>query len=187
DPNKRLSAFYDLLKTKDSSYDNLLMPKDVHVSFDNHSYHILSKDLSSEEKSSNDRGEFADILIQDRTNSLLLAIEVKYLSSVNFNKDIMSNKKRLEKVLKSAMFYNMGFRHSKLVLLVDQSKWNASKTKDRIQSKIEEEKVNVAIVFWQDMFMFLHKEMEVEYFMGAQLSRKVPEKQLVRIPKIDIR
>lgn len=55
-------------------------------SFDYHSYLL---------ENSSDKGELADILIEDLTNRSVIAIEAKFLTDWNFDKDITANKRRI--------------------------------------------------------------------------------------------
>jgi len=56
------------------------------ASFDYHSYLL---------ENSSDKGELADILIEDLTNRSVIAIEAKFLTDWNFDKDITANESRI--------------------------------------------------------------------------------------------
>jgi len=92
----RFSKFALLLQRKaqeqgiDEISKDLFSVKDVHVSFDNHAYLVLGKEVG--------RGEFADIMVYDSKNKILVAIEVKYLSDWNYQKDIEGNAERINKI-----------------------------------------------------------------------------------------
>jgi len=80
----------------------------THVTFDFHGYLLNEK---------TDRGELADILIEDISNNSTVAIEVKFLSDWKFEKDIVTASKRLKALLDSKNVSS--FVH---VLLVTKSK-----------------------------------------------------------------
>lgn len=88
-----------------------LSPKSTHVTFDFHGY------LVDEES---DRGELADILIVDLVNKSAVAIEVKFLSDWQFEKDIQVASKRFDGLRLSNQISSFG-----QVLLVTGTKLKA--------------------------------------------------------------
>lgn len=89
---ERLQRFSALIqeslaqKLVDRSSPIVLHPETTHVSFDCYAYLLNRK---------SDRGEFADIMVHDVENKVLVAIEAKFLSDWNFEKDIKRNGERL--------------------------------------------------------------------------------------------
>lgn len=117
---RRLERFTKALYKKHKSTfsgpldeDFTLSPKTTHVTFDFHGY-LLDE--------GNDRGELADILITDLENNSAAAVEVKFLSNWDFEKDILSASRRFESLLASREISH--FVH---ILLITQSKLEASK------------------------------------------------------------
>ena len=88
----------------------LLKPGTTHVSFDNHLIQLTD--------SATDRGEFADVLLFDADSRALVAIEAKFLSNWEFEKDVKSNGERLEEARRL-----LGASSVTSVLLVSESKW----------------------------------------------------------------
>jgi len=99
---KRLRAFVKLIdnelkaKPKIGSPDIILSPKSTYVSFDNHLIQFKGeRNLVGVERV--DRGEFADILVRDLASKHFVAIEAKYLSNWDKEKDIERNRSRIIK------------------------------------------------------------------------------------------
>ncbi|MBN1243618.1 MAG: hypothetical protein JXA15_13025 [Spirochaetales bacterium] len=67
------------------------------ASFDYHSYLL---------ENSSDKGELADILIEDLANRSVIAIEAKFLTDWNFDKDITANAERI-KILRDKFQINV--------------------------------------------------------------------------------
>lgn len=94
-----------------------LAPESTRVTFDFHGYILDDR---------NDRGELADIFITDIKNRSAAAVEVKFLSNWNFEKDIGSASKRFESLLASEKISS--FAH---ILLLTQEKLKAGKRATR--------------------------------------------------------
>jgi hypothetical protein len=158
---KRLQDFQKLIndKNSDSIY---LSPENTHISFDNHSYGLLSND----EK---DRGEFADILIQDVKNKVIIAIEAKYLSDWEYEKDICKNKERIDKVKKK-----LGYNKSIQCLLLKQSKWEEAEKREKQTgsnyAKLKKNKSSVTIVFWEEIIDLCDEGIVISY-LKKQLNK----------------
>lgn len=111
----RLKSFVDLLERSrlGTGYvpkrHLLLDPTTTHVSFDNHAY------LFGE---SEDKGEFADIVLHDRGNEILIAVEAKFHSDWSYSKDIEANARRLSHIAE-----NLPTTEVLACLLVTEAKW----------------------------------------------------------------
>ena len=90
----------------------LLKAGTTHVSFDNHLIQLAD--------SATDRGEFADVLLFDSDSRALVAIEAKFLSDWDFEKDVKSNGDRLEEARRK-----LGASSVTSVLLVAETKWKS--------------------------------------------------------------
>jgi len=131
-----------------------------HVSFDNHAY------LFGVEA---DRGEFADILLHDPENKTMVAIEAKFLSDWNADKDIGANLKRIELIKNKLSEYKICF-----VLLVSRTKWDAVKKMcnhrdSNYRKYLNEYREKVAIAFWEDLLKLCRNDDVVRY-MENRLS-----------------
>ena len=116
----RLQAFCDLLSNCSRGGKNIsqepitLTPECAHVSFDNHGY--LFSGLGT------DRGEFADILVHDRSTSVVIPIEAKVHSNWSYEKDVISNERRLrliEREMPSARFF-FCFHYQSIMVLSER-------------------------------------------------------------------
>ncbi len=111
----RLQSFVDLLERSrlETGYvlkhHLILDPTTTHVSFDNHAY-LLGEN--------GDRGEFADIVLHDRGNEILIAVEAKFHSDWSYTKDIEANARRL-----SLIAENLSTTDVLACLLVTEAKW----------------------------------------------------------------
>jgi hypothetical protein len=130
----------------------------THVSFDLHAY-LLTRDLR-------DRGELADIVIHDRVSHSLVAIEVKYLTDWNFEKDIVSNQRRLQAV--ADLYPALTVAHC---LLLPESKWNhavkmASHPRSNLAA-LSNSPYRVAIVFWEELMAPFSDSPAASFLSGA--------------------
>ena len=140
----------------------MLTTESAHVSFDNHGY--LFSGLGT------DRGEFADILIHDRSTSVVIPIEAKVHSNWSYEKDITSNERRLrliEKEMPSVRFYPC--------LLLAESKWKActnQKTKEysNYRELIETNDCRTRVILWEEL-IDLASDDEVAAYVRGQLAR----------------
>lgn len=89
-----------------------LSEESTHVTFDFHGYLVDEK---------NDRGELADILIADIENKSVVAVEVKFLSDWDFEKDVIKASCRFRSLLTSRRISS--FAH---VLLITRDKLDAA-------------------------------------------------------------
>jgi len=104
----------------------LLKAGTTHVSFDNHLIQLTD--------SATDRGEFADVLLFDSDSRALVAIEAKFLSDWEFEKDVKSNGERLEEARR-----RLGASSVTSVLLVTETKWKnvvAQQGKEKSQYRL---------------------------------------------------
>jgi hypothetical protein len=100
----RLKSFAEMivigLKVRRSTDQEeiVLSPISTRVSFDNH---VVQFEERKKKRSLRvDRGEFADVLIRDLKNNVLIAIEVKYRSRVVREKDFIRNWIRIKQANK---------------------------------------------------------------------------------------
>ena len=112
----RLAAFADIINSSPrrgqaaSTKSVMLSIAATHISFDNHAY--LFADLAL------DRGEFADILLHDRSNQVVVPIEAKVYSNWSYDKDVLANERRLQ-----AIEAQMPGTHFVPCLLVTSKRW----------------------------------------------------------------
>ena len=94
---KRVKSFYKLLFQEGIDeedcfgdfvlHEGMKIPSAISVTFDFHGYLL---------EGARDRGELADILIQDHQNNIFIAIEAKSLTDWNYEKDITVNSGRIK-------------------------------------------------------------------------------------------
>ena len=164
----RLQAFCDLLSNCSRGGKNIsqepitLTPECAHVSFDNHGY--LCSGLGT------DRGEFADILVHDRSTSVVIPIEAKVHSNWSYEKDVISNERRLrliEREMPSARFFPC--------LLLTEGKWSActnqkSKEYSNYRQLIEANDCRTRVILWEELLDLASNDQVVAYVRG-QLAR----------------
>ena len=139
-----------------------LTPDSTHVSFDNHGYLFSGIGL--------DRGEFADVLIQDHSTRVMVAIEAKVQSNWSYNKDIASNEKRLKLIENEIPNLTMF-----PCLLLTESKWKASaRQKSRQHSNyqrlVESDGCRTRVVFWEEL-LAITNDIKVRAYIEDQLAR----------------
>lgn len=164
----RLERFCNLLtrpEEKGMGYDKRsinLNPSSTHISFDNHLY------LFSQLKT--DKGEFADILIHDKNNNVIIAIEAKLHSAWSYEKDIVSNTSRhdlIRNALPSVII--------KPVLLLLKYRWDYTKkqeSKDHsnyLRFKNDKE-CKFIVILWEQIRDLIDDEKVMGYF-EAQVNR----------------
>jgi len=140
----------------------ILHPAHTHVSFDNHLY------LFSELKT--DRGEFADILIHDKSNRTIVCIEAKLHSDWSYDKDILQNQDRhnlLKSVLPQTQFYS--------VLLISRYRWNQVKKKESDKDSNykrfrDGSECGSIVILWENLRDVIGNE-SVRLFLDSQLDR----------------
>ncbi|MEI8226467.1 MAG: hypothetical protein WCG82_11140 [Bacteroidota bacterium] len=89
----------------------------THVTFDLHAY-LFDRQT--------DRGELADIFIVDQVKSVCIAIEAKWLEDWDYEKDIISNNGRIQKLKEIGHFKNVY-----QCLLIKRSKLENGKKKEK--------------------------------------------------------
>ena len=175
----RLKGFVDLLhesRTVELGWTHkipeiTLSPDSTHVSFDNHIY-LLG--LNAFGKGKQDRGEFADIIVHDRINEVLVAIEVKYLSDWSLEKDIKDNAGRL-KAMKEKMF-DTDIIHC---LLVTRTKWDHVKRMvnhpNSSLKDLRKEAYNPFVVLTWDQFFPIcqHKHEKARRYLEYRIGLKI--------------
>ena len=159
----RVSSLNGYLSKCLSTNINLINP---FVSFDNHAY-ILDID--------SDRGEFADILLHDKTQKTMIAIEAKYLTNWSVEKDLDGNINRIDTIRKRYPEYTLHF-----CLLISRTKWKATeKMKNHGDSSytryVESYQDRVGLLFWEDLAELCKSE-KVRDYMSYRLS-------LVNVPR----
>ena len=171
---ERLDFFYNLLKNPDKSL-GAEFPKEVfakveetHVSFDNHE---CDPQLITETKAP-DRGEFADILIQDHRNQILIVIEVKYLSDWNHQRDIIDNR---ERILRAKERFQANFSSPLQVfqsLLLVRSKFkNAYGQINKAASnaaKLEKYDGHLIVLLWDRFLDYMESEEQTKSIVSEQ-------------------
>lgn len=142
----------------------ILNPVHTHVSFDNHIY------LFSELRAKSDRGEFADILIHDKSNKTMVCIEAKLHSDWAYDKDIVKNQDRhnlLKLELPQTQFFS--------VLLISRHRWNQVKKKESDKESNykrfrDEPECRSVVILWENLRDVIGNE-SVRLFLDSQLDR----------------
>jgi hypothetical protein len=166
---ERLSAFASLINSCSrrglaaSKQEISLSSTTTHVSFDNHTY--LFGSISP------DRGEFADILIQDKSSRTVIAIEAKVHSDWSFDKDINSNERRLKTLqdhMSGALFVPC--------LLVTRARWNECERRESLEysnyKRFKDEPTCRTIVLLWEELVELVEDVAVKNFVNEQLARR---------------
>lgn len=170
DYEKRLAAFCELLNSNSrhgaatSKKHIELTAEGTHVSFDNHGY--LFKELNI------DHGEFADILIHDHITHVMIPIEAKVHSNWSYEKDIVSNERRLaliEDKIKDVYIVPC--------LLVTKYRWEHCEQKESNQYSnykrfIETSNCRTRVIFWEELINITDND-EVRLYMNSQLERPI--------------
>ena len=117
-----------------------------------------------------DRGEFADILIHDRSTYTLIAIEAKVHSDWSYDKDILSNNARL-----SLIQGEIPTTQIIPCLLVTRAKWEASARYDtdehsNFQRMMKAEDCLTRVIFWEELFDLVNNDRVKGHFKN-QLAR----------------
>jgi len=120
-----------------------LAAETTHVSFDNHAYML--------DNCGADRGEFADVLVHDRTTKSVVTIEAKVHSDWSYPKDIEANDARIRRIegqMVTATFVPC--------LLIRKEKWEqAERMQNHPQSNyrsfVERDDNRFRVLFWEDL------------------------------------
>ena len=162
--NERKIKFIELLKNKLNDNNlffgnnvliNQLLGKigteELHLTFDYHTSQIFE----------DNRGEMSDILITSSTS--FLSIECKYLSNLNFEKDVIEVQARIKR-------YSEHMNKTPLqIILVKKQKWGYSKNmKISLNNSID---VPIIVLFWEDIYLIIQDEF-VKKYLEVQLARK---------------
>jgi len=139
-----------------------LNPMKTHVSFDNHIY-LFPPRLN--------RGEFADILIQDESNKTLVSIEAKLHSNWSYEKDIIENKKRLDFIAERIPTIKIF-----PILLVSRNSWNNVKKlgphRDSNYTKFQcDQDCPFMVIFWDQLAEIVNNP-KVSQFILSQQDRR---------------
>ncbi len=147
--------------------ENSNTPDSVSVTFDFHGY-LLDE--------SGDRGELADILIQDHKNKLVIAIEAKFLSNWDYDKDVVGNSKRILKLerLTKQIYQVLLLKKDKLDAAVAKRAVPNSNFKklepeheqerDKNKTESDELKYPIRIITWEQLFKLCDKDNIRKYF-----------------------
>ena len=143
-----------------SSSDKIIL-EEPHVSFDNHAYLLLN--------TSDDRGEFADVLIHDPKTGVMIALEVKFLTNFDTEKDCESNLKRINDIKKEKPNLKLFF-----LLLIPREKWDSAKVmKNHPDSNFTRYETyyadKVGLLFWEELIGLCTEE-KVRSFMLKRLN-----------------
>lgn len=183
----RKQSFFDLLirtskksdrcKFSDLSGDDLehqlkqFALQAIQVTFDYHSAQVILEDKKE------DRGEMSDILLM--TKNQFISIECKYLSDMDYSKDIETVQKRIQRVNKKLNKIN-----PLQVLILKKSKWENAKKASNKQNGFYEKMQNgkpsvpIIVLFWEDLkgvFKNIDEKTDgkkVNKYLTKQLSRK---------------
>ena len=165
--HERLRDFYKLLRLPaysvgEDKLGEIQPSKDgVFVSFDNHVDRFVERS----------RGEFADVLIHDRPNRLIIGIEAKYLDNWDYEKDIVENGKKLR-----SMALNMGAEKSLLCLLVTETKWTNVKSRQGSKNsnfdRLKKHSSPVAIIHWEMLNALDSVHPHVRNYLIDQLQKR---------------
>ena len=167
----RLVAFTEIVNSctrrglAASNQQIALSSETTHVSFDNHAY--LFGALAP------DRGEFADIIIHDRPNRVVIPIEAKVHSNWSYDKDILANERRLE-----AIERQMPATRFIPCLLVTRQRWeecqrHESHEHSNYRRFTETPHCRTRVLLWEDLLPLV-TELPVKDHISSQLAR--PEK-----------
>ncbi len=144
-----------------TEYPIAINPETAHVSFDNYEYMFYGI--------AKNKGEFADVLIHDRCERILIAIEAKVHDDWSYDKDILENDERLRRIEAQ-----LGDVKVVPCLLLKSDKWDQCRRK--INSKgshyrrFNEETGNrFRVLLWEDIIA-LCKSKTVQSFADSVLS-----------------
>ena len=161
----RVREFYALLRSPtyqvgDPPINRLQsVPSAVFVSFDNHPDRYRGKQS----------GEFADILIHDPLNDLLVGIEAKYLDNWEYRKDIVENTEKLE-----YMGAKLGVTFTQLCLLVSRSKWDRVVAMEAHHGsnfrRLKEHTGAVSVLLWESLMGLQAVPQAVRSYVQSQLD-----------------
>jgi hypothetical protein len=133
----------------------------VAVSFDNHPDRYVGVQ----------GGEFADILVQDLDNGLLVAIEAKYLDDWDYQKDVVQNAEKFELVRAK-----LDVKSALLCLLLPRAKWeNVIAMQAHPGSnyrKLKEHQGNVAVLLWESFLELDGVPQQVQSYVRSQLDHR---------------
>ena len=163
---ERLKEFYGLLRHpahpegKDLFGEIQPSTTDVFVSFDNHvDRHVEGS-----------KGEFADILIHDQPNKLIIGVEAKFQDNWDYEKDIVGNGCRLQ-----SMAGPLDANKQLLCLLVTETKWNNVVAKQNAEfsnyRKLDSTVVPTVVIQWEMLYALQCVNPQVTSYMIAQLAR----------------
>lgn len=140
------------------------MKKDkIQVTFDYHSCQIVPAHKK------NNRGEMSDILLMGSTN--FISLECKYLSDMNYEKDIKEVQERIVAVAEKLE------RNAIQVLLLKKDKWENmkgfEKKSESFYKKFKDSntRIPVIVLFWEDLSEMIEENI-VKNYLDIQLNRK---------------
>lgn len=127
----------------------------LNVTFDYHPAQIFEEDKKD------NRGEMSDILVL--TGKYMLSIECKFLSNINYKKDVNEVQERIIK------FSNRFNKAALQILLLKKEKWNNSKlTRNNLNDK--RPVIPIVVLFWEDLLVISNNKI-VCNFLSIQLNR----------------
>lgn len=141
--------------------DIRISPNFTHITFDFHAYLFGQKN----------RGELADILVHDRQNKFLIALEVKPLQPLRVEKDVKENQERLREISSDTTIIQC--------LLVNEKAWKniieRRKRKNSSYQKLKDwesqnPKIPLKVLLWQD-FLPLCDNSSVRNYLKEHLTR----------------
>ncbi len=151
---RRVKSFYELLfyeyKDEENSFgdfklhDDMEIPSSVYVTFDFHGYLLID---------AKDRGELADVLIQDHQNNLFIAIEAKSLTDWNYEKDIIVNSDRIIQLKNHSenLYQVLLLTGDKLENCINKKNQNNSNW-GRIIKNEKDLKLPLRVITWENLF-----------------------------------
>lgn len=161
----RVEAFYELLKKpayvspSTPPFQAIPQLENIFVSFDNHPDRFGTVQT----------GEFADMAIIDKANSILIGVEIKYKDFWDYQKDIVSNESKLQKVAP-----NIGVDRVIPCLLLSRKRWErgykllnhpGSNTK-----RLLDHPNHISVLLWED-FLTLPIHHSVNVYLAKQLEQ----------------
>ena len=127
------------------------------ITFDYHPAQIFPEDKRD------NRGEMSDILIM--AGKHMLSIECKFLSDINYDKDVIEVQDRIIK-------FSEHFKIEALqIFILKKDKWNNSK---RIRKELlNKPQIPLLVLFWEDILLMIEgSKMEVADYLKLQIGRK---------------
>lgn len=161
----RVALFYKLLQNPTFASPSTLpilvtpQPSKIFVSFDNH----------PDRYGTVQTGEFADMMILDRANETLIGIEVKFRDFWDYQKDIVNNGLKLQKVAP-----HLNVTHIIPCLLLTQKRWlhghNLINHPGSNVKRLQSHPGDIIVLLWES-FLPLVMDVKVKSYLSKQLEQ----------------